>query len=300
MSRRIVAELKQTDLALYTRVAHVGAAHVIREYSTSFGMATRLLGRHVRPHIENIYALVRVADEIVDGAARQAGLDSDAQRDLLDALETETERAICSGYSANVIVHSFAATARGAGFGRELTAPFFASMRRDLESPDFSVSELSDYIYGSAEVVGLMCLRVFLAGFPVTDAERAILEPGARRLGSAFQKVNFLRDVVVDWGELGRCYFADVDPESFTEAQKLAIVTDIDDDLAAAARAIPLLPPTSRRAVRAAYGLFRELNARIRATPAAELVHRRVRVSSTMKLVVVARAWASRSVRGAE
>ena len=286
------ASTPPTDLALYGEAAHRSAATIIHEYSTSFGMATRLLSPAVRPGVEDVYALVRVADEIVDGAAAEAGLSPDEIAAMLDALEDDTERAMRVGYSANVVVHAFARTARAAGFGPELTRPFFASMRRDLDPVDFSADELSDYIYGSAEVVGLMCLAVFLHDTPVPEPTRRRLEAGARRLGAAFQKINFLRDLGVDYTELGRSYFPGIDPARLTERQKLALVVDIDCDLGAAADAIPELPENCRRAIAAAHGLFAELSDRIRVTPAADLIARRVSVPTRTKLAILVRATA--------
>jgi phytoene/squalene synthetase len=279
-----------TGLALYRRAAHAGSARVIREYSTSFGKATRLLAPTVRSQVEDIYALVRVADEIVDGAAEEAGIDLAGQRELLDALEVETERAVRTGYSANLVVHAFATTAREIGIRSDLTAPFFRSMRRDLSPVDFSADELAAYIYGSAEVIGLMCLRAFLAEHPVDDACRSRLEAGARRLGAAFQKINFLRDLAVDWSELGRNYFPGINPARITEGQKLALVADIDADLGAAAEVIPELPENCRRAIVAAYALFAELSKRIRDTPARSLAAARVSVPTRTKLVILVRA----------
>jgi phytoene/squalene synthetase len=197
-----------------------------------------------------------------------------------------------TGYSANVVVHAFARTARATGFGPELTRPFFASMRRDLDPVDFTADELRDYVYGSAEVVGLMCLAAFLAEAPVPDAARRRLEAGARRLGAAFQKINFLRDLAVDYTELGRSYFPGIDPARLTERQKLALVVDIDCDLGAAADVIPELPENCRRAIVAAHGLFSELSDRIRSTPAPELLRKRVRVPTRTKLAILLRATA--------
>ncbi|MGO4593461.1 phytoene/squalene synthase family protein [Leifsonia sp. 2TAF2] len=279
-----------TDLTTYSDAAHAGAATIIHAYSTSFGMATRLLAPQIRPQVEDVYALVRVADEIVDGAATEAGLSLDDQRELLDALEADTERAMRTGYSANVVVHAFAVTARTTGIGPELTRPFFASMRRDLSPVDFRGDELRAYIYGSAEVIGLMCLKVFLADRPVPEDVRLRLEAGARRLGAAFQKINFLRDLAVDWTELGRSYFPGIDPARLTDRQKLALVVDIDCDLGAAADVIPELPDNCRRAIIAAHGLFGELSDRIRATPATELLNRRISVPTRVKLAILARA----------
>jgi phytoene/squalene synthetase len=278
-----------SDLSLYSRVAHRSSSRIIRDYSTSFRMASRLLSRDVRERVEDIYALVRVADEVVDGAAEQAGLGVDRQRSLLDALEAETNAALEDGYSTNLVVHAFAITARESGFGIDLTAPFFASMRRDLSAVEFTEAELREYIYGSAEVVGLMCLRVFLRGRPTEDAKRLRLETGARRLGSAFQKINFLRDLATDWSALGRSYFPGVDPGRLTEAQKLALVADIRADLDAAGSVLPELPANCRRAVAAAHGLFSVLTERVRVTPADELLATRVRVPAGTKLAVLAR-----------
>jgi phytoene/squalene synthetase len=285
--------MRRTDapgsLATYSACAQRSSARVIRQYSTSFSMATRLLHTSVRPHVENIYGLVRVADEIVDGAAAEAGLGVDEQRELLDHLESDTELAIRSGYSTNLVVHAFATTARSAGIGPELTAPFFASMRRDLDPAPLSEEEVRRYIHGSAEVVGLMCLRVFLADCPPADHERARLEGGARRLGSAFQKINFLRDLDTDWTTLGRNYFPGFSVGTLSEDQKLILVADIDADLRAAADVIPALPPGCRKAVAAAHDLFQALNDRIRATPADSLLHQRPSVPAHEKARILIR-----------
>jgi 15-cis-phytoene synthase len=266
---------------LYDQVAEETASVVIRRYSTSFGLAARLLGPEVRQHVENIYALVRVADEIVDGSAEAAGLSRlDAGRTLND-LEKETELAIEQGFSANLIVHAFALTARETGFGSELTAPFFESMRADLTETTHDDASFERYVYGSAEVVGLMCLRAFLLGEHVDDLEAT--ETGARALGAAFQKVNFLRDLAADFDTLGRSYFPGVDVESFDEQTKVRLLDDIDADLATSAAALRSLPRSSRRAVALAQGLFTELAVRLRATPAATLRTTRVRVPNPVK-----------------
>lgn len=283
-------------LELYDDVARRAASLVIRRYSTSFGMASRLLGARVRPHVEAIYALVRVADEIVDGGATEAGVGREGAARLLDALEAQTDRAVSEGYSTDLVVHAFAGTARFAGFGRDLTAPFFASMRADLCETEHDAESLARYIHGSAEVVGLMCLRVFLAddrahGGPEREpAEVAELEDGARALGAAFQKVNFLRDLHADAEVLGRSYFPGVDLASFGEDDKVRLLDDIEADLVRAARAIPRLPTNSRRAVALAHGLFAELSRRLRATPAPRLLAARVRVPDAVKLRIAAAA----------
>lgn len=286
-------------LPLYSRVAEATASGVIRRYSTSFGAASRLLGPGVRQHVENVYALVRVADEIVDGAATEAGLDADAARAVLDGYEVETETALTRGYSADLVVHAFARTARETGFGPELTAPFFSSMRTDLDRTSYDPAGFAEYVYGSAEVVGLMCLRAFVRELPDADAAYARFTPGARALGAAFQKVNFLRDLRADAQELGRSYFPGVDLARFTETDKLRLVDDIDADLRTAASVIPHLPRSSRRAVALAHGLFAELNRRLRVTPARELLVRRVRVPNPVKLGIGAAAAAGRIPRAA-
>jgi 15-cis-phytoene synthase len=277
-------------LPLYDRVADETASVVIRRYSTSFGLAARLLGRDVRQHVENVYALVRVADEIVDGGATDAGVDTVGAARLLNDLETETGVAIEEGYSANLVVHAFARTARTAGFGTELTAPFFESMRTDLSRTEYDEAGFDRYVYGSAEVVGLMCLRAFLRDQPDPQAAYARFEPGARALGAAFQKVNFLRDLAADVRELGRSYFPGVRVEDFDEPTKNRLLDGIDGELAQAAAVIPDLPASSRRAVALAHGLFAELSRRLRATPAERLIETRVRVPDPVKLRIAVRA----------
>jgi phytoene/squalene synthetase len=285
-------------LDLYSEVAEQAASLVIRRYSTSFGLASRLLGRAVRQPVENIYALVRVADEIVDGGADEAGVERQVAARLLNELERDVERSLEEGYSANLIVHAFARTARAAGFGTELTEPFFASMRMDLSQTEHDQQSFRDYVYGSAEVVGLMCLRVFVTDAPGSySAEQlATLEAGARALGAAFQKVNFLRDLRADVESLGRSYFPGIDVAALTEEQKLELVDDIDADLEAAAATLPLLPASSRRAVALAHGLFAELNRRIRRTPASILITTRVRVPDPVKLRLAVGAAAGRTL----
>jgi 15-cis-phytoene synthase len=283
--------------SLYDRVAEETASVVIRRYSTSFGLASRLLGASVRQHVENIYALVRVADEIVDGVAIEAGLDATAARRQLDELERETERAIATGFSTNLVVHAYALTARETGFGSDLGAPFFASMRMDLTATEHDPESFDLYVYGSAEVVGLMCLRAFLAEVDVSPDERARFEHGARALGAAFQKVNFLRDLAADFDTLGRSYFPGINVETFTEVEKVRLLDDIDADLATSAAVVPDLPPSSRRAVALAQGLFAELSVRLRATPAIELRSRRVRVPNPVKARIAAAAALGRTPR---
>ncbi|MDI6943810.1 squalene/phytoene synthase family protein [Microbacterium barkeri] len=279
-----------TALDLYTRTARAASSRVLPAYSSSFGLASRLLPPRVRGHIADVYALVRVADEIVDGPASEAGLGDAARRAALDELEGETLRALSCGFSANLVVHAFADTARRTGIPETLVRPFFASMRMDADGVEIGdEATYRAYIHGSAEVVGSMCLRAF------AQEDRALLiddelEEGARRLGAAFQKVNFLRDLADDRERLGRSYFPGVDPRALSEDDKLRIVSDVDSDLAVASSALTRLPGRSRRATAAAAGLFSRLNDVLRATPARELLERRVSVPRRVKAAVLVRA----------
>ncbi|MET0781666.1 MAG: squalene/phytoene synthase family protein [Microbacterium sp.] len=274
-----------TGLALYDKTAQDAAAAVIAAYSTSFGLATRLLGPRPRPHVRNIYALVRIADEIVDGPAAAAGLDPAAARAVLDELEAETVTAIGRGFSSNLVVHAFARTARECGIGEALIRPFFASMRTDLLTARHDAASHDDYVYGSAEVVGLMCLQVFVnAGSKHPVAPDAELVDGARRLGAAFQDVNFLRDLHHDEDALGRDYLGIASGSS----DRIAVLDRIDADLAAAAAVIPRLPADCRRAVTAAHDLFAALSTRLRRDSASE---ERIRVPDPVKATLAARAW---------
>ncbi len=282
-----------TGLALYDKTARDAAATVIASYSTSFGMASRLLGRRVRPHVRDIYALVRVADEVVDGPARAAGLDPETERLVLDELEAETLTAAERGFSANLVVHAFASTARECGIGPDLIGPFFASMRTDITTRTHDAASHDEYVYGSAEVVGLMCLQVFVnAGrqHPVSPADDLI--DGARRLGAAFQDVNFLRDHADDADGLGRDYLG-LGADGRTRAH---VLDRIDDDLAAASAVIPRLPADCRRAVTAAHDLFAELATRLRRQSDPGV---RVRVPDPVKAVLATRALLGLSPRGA-
>lgn len=281
-----------TGLSLYSAAAHRAAREVIYSYSTSFGFATRLLGKSVRHHVENIYAMVRVADEIVDGSAAEAALLSPAisVSAELDAFEAETYRAMELGYSTNLILHAFGVTAREVGVEREIVRPFFESMRADITEQAHDEASFKRYVYGSAEVVGLMCLRAFMHGGNYPPGEREALDRGACALGAAFQKVNFLRDLSADFKRLGRSYFPNVNVANFDEATKVRLVADIDADLRVAAASLPLLPKSASAAVTAALLLFADLNRKLAKTPAAELIQTRIRVGNFRKLWLVLKA----------
>ncbi|MGC3022935.1 phytoene/squalene synthase family protein [Brevibacterium sp. FAM 24630] len=295
-------------LGRYSFVSNRISKSVIGAYSTSFGLAARLLGPRHRDHVRNIYALVRVADELVDGVATEAGLAPEQQRRMLDQLESETESGMRLGYSSNPIIHAFAHTARAAGIGVELTRPFFASMRTDLQTipsgqqatPSgqpttateaqlrFDRRAHAEYVYGSAEVVGLMCLRIFVRNEECSRSEERLLEHGARSLGAAFQNVNFLRDLGDDTQRLGRSYLSENGTvDARTQAEW---ITAIRAQIEAADRTIPLLPSDARVAVLCALRLFSALADRLSVVPAEELPRRRITVAGPRKAALVLRA----------
>ena len=284
------------SLALFTRTAERAANQVIESYSTSFGLACRLLGAPHRQHIRNIYALVRVADELVDGMTVEAGLTAAEQSETLESFIERTHLALRQGCSSDLIIHAFARTARQCGITTELTTPFFDSMRTDLIRQDssspglarFDASAHADYIYGSAEVVGLMCLRVFLRDQHVSEPERRALEHGARQLGAAFQNIDFLRDLSDDTDRLGRSYLGVND--RLSDEDRSSWVQTIREQLADARASIPLLPPDARAAVRSALELFTALTDRIEAVQIEDLYRRRVRVPNPVKAGLAARA----------
>ncbi|WP_455905280.1 phytoene/squalene synthase family protein [Microbacterium sp.] len=280
------------SLGRFNRAADTASTEVIRTYSTSFGLATRLLGERHRQHVRNIYAMVRIADEIVDGVAAQAGLDESAQTGALASYVAETHRAMDVGYSTDLVLHAFARTARECGIGEDLTQPFFDSMAADIAGDTgftaYDAAAHERYVYGSAEVVGLMCLRVFLREDTRTTGELETLTHGARQLGAAFQNVNFLRDLADDTERLQRGYLGD--GGRLTDADRDDWVRTITAQLDGAARSIPLLPKDARAAVRSAHALFAALTRRVAKTPASSLYERRVRVPDPIKALLATRS----------
>ena len=283
------ATKRPTGLALYTQAAERSSSVIIRSYSTSFGLAAKLLAPEIRQHVENIYALVRVADEIVDGSAAEAKLQGGNVDPVhaLDDLEKEVYRALKDRFSANLVVHAFAHTANTVGFDRKIISPFFESMRMDLWKTVHTKASFDKYVYGSAEVVGLMCLQAFVLGHEYSIAEREKLVAGGRALGAAFQKVNFLRDLAADSDALGRSYFPGLVVAKLTDEKRDELVQDIKADLAKSAMSLRMLPKSSRRAVAAAHLLFDELNERISATPASALISTRISVPNFKKFLII-------------
>ena len=272
--------------AEFTEAARACAQVLLRRYSTSFALACRLLSPATRPHVAAIYAWARVADEVVDGAMD----DPAAARELIAEARRRTHRAIEQGLDPDPVTHAFADTARRFGIGARLVDPFYDSMEADLDVTAHSDESLRRYIHGSAEVIGEMCLRTFAGGGLGDDDE---LAAGARALGAAFQKVNFLRDVREDSVRLGRNYLPGRDPLALTDRDVRELADDVDVDLRLARVAIDRIPGRDRLAVLAAHDLFAELNARLRAAGAAGVSSGRVRVPDAVKLKIIARAAAT-------
>lgn len=265
---------------LYTSTSYQLARKLTERFSTSFSLSSRLFDVSIRHHIYAIYGLVRVADEIVD---TYRGSDAEQQ---LDDLKKDTYRALATGFSANPIVHAFSATAKQFTIDKQLIEPFFQSMLMDCQSHTYTPAMYKKYIHGSAEVVGLMCLKVFVWG-DAAAYERQ--HEAASALGSAYQKVNFLRDIADDYKLLGRVYFPGVEYHNFDEATKCEIVADIEHDFTVAKQGIDTLPPNARAAVRASYEYYTDVLQRIKRTPAQTLMQRRVRVPTAKKLYLLAR-----------
>jgi phytoene/squalene synthetase len=262
------------NIDLYQKISSRLSKDITESYSTSFSLATGLLSPEVAESIYAIYGFVRIADEIVDSwRPKDMGI-------YLDELSSDYKRAVKSGFSVNPIVQSFAGVLRKYEVSTELVEAFLKSMRMDIKKKTYSLDEYQEYIYGSAEVVGLMCLMVFVNGNKRTYKS---LEPGAKALGAAFQKVNFLRDLSDDSNQLGRLYFPDKNPKHFSEQDKIEIVDDIKKDLALAKKAINELPVSSRFGVELAYKYFRELNKKLSKTPIQDLQNKRISVSAKQK-----------------
>lgn len=269
--------------------ASAGASRVvISTYSTSFSVATNLLSREMRRDIRNLYAVVRIADEIVDGTAAAAGYGTSDVARLLDGYEDAVRTAPAQRFHTDLVLQAYADTARRCDFNDAHVRAFFSSMRQDVVENDHDPQSFDDYVYGSAEVIGLLCLSVFLRGAVVSPARRQRLEEGARSLGAAFQKINFLRDLAEDTTQLGRSYFPGIPAGELSEDNKAALIADIRLDLHRAREVIAWLPLQARAGVLAALDLFAQLTDTIEATPAGELLNKRIRVRTTLKARIAA------------
>lgn len=246
-----------------------------KKYSTSFSLGIYFLGKELRLPIHAIYGFVRLADEIVDSFHHFD------KKFLLDKFKHDTFEAIDLGISLNPILNSFQRTINQYQVDHELINCFFKSMEMDLSDQQYTPELYNEYILGSAEVVGLMCLKVFANGDP---AEYERLKPYAMKLGSAFQKVNFLRDVKADHQGLNRTYFPNVNLAVFCDRQKKEIEDEIEQEFAYALKGIKMLPAASKNGVYLSYVYYRKLFVKIKRLSAEKIMTERIRISNTRKV----------------
>ena len=268
---------------IFDHVSYRCSKIVTTSYSTSFSMAVKMLAPSIRQDIYNIYGFVRFADEIVDTFH-----DYD-KATLFDRFEEDLNNALKDRISLNPILNSFQATVHQYDIDRDLIEAFMTSMRMDLTKKVYETEEeYRQYIYGSADVVGLMCLQVFVNA----DKEKyAELKDAAMALGSAFQKVNFLRDLKADYDELERTYFPNTNFDQLDEASKTRIVQEIDADFAKGMEGIVKLPVEARFGVYTAYKYYRKLLKKLKNTPPMEIKNKRIRVPNYQKFGLLARSY---------
>lgn len=268
---------------LFDNVSQDCSRLVTNTYSTSFSLATKMLDTSIRSHIYNIYGFVRFADEIVDS------FHDHNKKDLLNNFEADLFLSIKDKISLNPILNSFQLTVNKFEINHDLIKAFMKSMRLDLEKSNYKTqAEYEEYIYGSADVVGLMCLKVFVKG------DRNIynnLKKPAMALGSAFQKVNFLRDLKDDFQELERNYFPNVDFNNFNESSKLVIINEIETDFETSLNGILKLPKEARFGVYTAYKYYFKLLDILKRTPSINIQNTRIRVSNYQKVIVFVRCY---------
>ena len=267
---------------LYTKTTLECSKIITEHYSTSFTLGIKTLDKRFHLPIYAIYGFVRCADEIVDTFE---GYD---KKTLLNRFKLDTYVAIKEGISLNPVLHSFQLIVNKYKIDHELIEAFLHSMEMDLYYADYNQEGYEAYIYGSAEVVGLMCLRVFCEG---DLAEYNRLKDDAQRLGSAFQKVNFLRDIKSDFQERGRTYFPDVDFSNFTLEDKRIIENDIQADFDAALRGILALPKGAKVGVYLAYKYYLRLFDKIKNCPASRIQNERIRVPDYQKMTLLASTY---------
>jgi phytoene synthase len=265
-------------LQLFHNTCFECSSLITRRYSTSFSMGIRLFDPRFRAPICGIYGFVRFADEIVDT------FHDFKKEDLLQRFREDTYLAIEEGISLNPVLHSFQQVVRQYGIEKDLIDAFLRSMEMDLSNATYDSAGYDEYIYGSAEVVGLMCLRVFCEG---DEARYQSLKAPARRLGAAFQKINFLRDIKSDFDERGRVYFPGIDFRHFTNDDKRHIEADIKADFDAALEGIRRLPDGTRFGVYLAYKYYTHLFAKIKSAPAQRVAQERFRLSDKRKVYLL-------------
>ncbi|HEX8517617.1 MAG TPA: phytoene/squalene synthase family protein [Bacteroidia bacterium] len=264
-------------MELYNEVSYKCSKLVTTSYSTSFSLGVSLLHKDFIMPIHAIYGFVRFADEIVDT------FHDTNKRELLDRFRKDTHDAINDRISLNPILHSFQHTVNKYGIDIDLINTFLRSMEMDLDKTNYSPEGYQEYILGSAEVVGLMCLRIFVEG---NKQQYEDLKPDAMKLGSAFQKINFLRDLKADVHLLGRSYFPGFDINNFNESVKKEIEADIQLDFDAGLRGIRKLPRKARLGVYLAYIYYVSLFNKIRHTPAKEVIQSRIRIPDSKKYLL--------------
>lgn len=267
---------------LFTRTTFLTSRAVTREYSTSFYLSTSLLEDDIKDAIFSVYGFVRFADEIVDSFHEYD------KSFLLDKFESDMQEAVQQKISLNPVLHAFQHTVNKYYIPFELINAFMQSMKLDLLKQKYnSKEETESYIYGSANVVGLMCLKIFTHNNAPLYEE---LKNPAMMLGSAFQKVNFLRDLKADFQGLERRYFSDLDLNHFDEKSKTKIIDEINAEFAEARKGIRKLPGRSRFAVLTAYYYYLYLLKKIKSTPASSIMEMRVRISNFMKIMLLIKA----------
>jgi phytoene/squalene synthetase len=268
---------------LFDRASYQCSKVVTKKYSTSFSLAVKMLSPKIREAIYSIYGFVRLADEIVDT------FHAYDKKFLLNRFESDYYRAMKDGISLNPILNSFVLTVKKYQITDDLIKQFLNSMRSDLNNTSFHTQEeYNTYIHGSADVVGLMCLKVFVDG----DQEKyEHLKPSAMRLGSAFQKVNFLRDIKDDYELLNRSYFPGLNLQNLDEGAKEQILEEIEADFREAYKGIRELPLEAKFGVYTAYIYYRRLLKKIRRTPSEAIVNNRIRISNSLKLSLLARSF---------
>ncbi len=263
---------------LYSKVCFECSKLITHRYSTSFTLGIKMFSQELRAPIYAIYGFVRFADEIVDTFH-----DHDKSK-LLEEFKMETYKAIDQKISLNPVLHCFQEVVNEFQIDKDLIEAFLCSMEMDLHKSIYDKSDLNKYIYGSAEVVGLMCLKVFLNG---DDFKYQELKPYAQALGSAFQKINFLRDMKSDYQERGRVYFPDVDFNNFNQVEKEKIEMDIAEDFTKGLEGIKRLPSSARLGVYCAYKYYINLFYKIRNSSATLVMQKRIRVSDKRKLYLL-------------
>ena len=269
--------------SIFDTVSFQCSKNVTKSYSTSFSSAVRMLSPCIRQDIYNIYGFVRFADEIVDS------FHDYNKKDLFDLFEKDMENALENKISLNPILNSFQHTVHKFQIPKTMIDAFMKSMKLDLHKTKYTTKdEYNEYIYGSADVVGLMCLKVFVKG---DDTKFKELEHSAMKLGSAFQKVNFLRDLKADYDDLNRTYFPNTDLSKLDEDSKREIIKEIEADFEAGYLGISKLPLEAKFGVYTAYVYYKKLLSKLKKTPSIEIKNTRIRVPNYQKIGLLAKCY---------